>query len=126
MPENDESEFEIVVTPEMIGAGLSALEICGASADDHFLVAAVYTAMERERGAIIYLRKHESPATAPSSEGNAQDGLTQKVSSLLFPYLRAWTDQAEIGDPAFDECATVESLADLLAARVVRLLRTEI
>jgi len=76
--------------------------------------------------AIIYLRKHESPATAPSSEGNAQDGLTQKVSSLLFPYLRAWTDQAEIGDPAFDECATVESLADLLAARVVRLLRTEI
>ena len=50
MPENDESEFEIVVTPEMIGAGLSALEICGASADDHFLVAAVYTAMERERG----------------------------------------------------------------------------
>ena len=118
MPENDESEFEIVVTPEMIGAGLSALEICGASADDHFLVAAVYTAMERER--------HESPATAPSSEGNAQDGLTQKVSSLLFPYLRAWTDQAEIGDPAFDECATVESLADLLAARVVRLLRTEI
>jgi hypothetical protein len=48
--------------------------------------------------------------------------VTEGVSELLFPYLRAWTDEAEIGDPEFDRCATVLELSQFLASKLQQLL----
>jgi len=50
----------------------------------------------------------------------ANQSLTEQVSETLYPYLRAWTDGADIGDPAFDECATVKELSLFLAAKLTR------
>lgn len=47
--------------------------------------------------------------------------LTDEVRDFLYPYLRAWTDEVEMGDTQFDACASVEELCGLLAYRLLRL-----
>ena len=48
---------------------------------------------------------------------------TELVSEIIQPYLRAWTDEREIGELEFDSCATVQELSDFLAAKVSERLR---
>ena len=48
--------------------------------------------------------------------------LTEAVSSIIQPFLRAWTDQVALGDPEFDQIATGTELAEFLGQKVQTLL----
>jgi hypothetical protein len=48
---------------------------------------------------------------------------TELVSEIIQPYLTASTDEREIGDSEFDDCAMVIELADFLASKIRMLLR---
>lgn len=54
-----------------------------------------------------------------NDSGQAGDLRTEEVSNILYPYLRAWTDEADLGRADFDDCATVEELSRLLASKVL-------
>jgi len=56
------------------------------------------------------------------TETQGQAGtLTEEVSSLPYPYLRAWTDEQLPDDASFDACATVGELSEFLRRKVAEL-----
>jgi hypothetical protein len=46
---------------------------------------------------------------------------TQNLVDYISPYLRAWTDAADIGEEEFDQICTVSELADFLARGIIAL-----
>lgn len=61
-------------------------------------------------------------AESLSPNGCNRPALTREMRDLIYPYLRAGPDERELGEAAFDGCASVDELSLFLAQRLRGLL----